>query len=185
MCTADLQQSLARDGAGVGGEKVQSPVKYPFKMGSMAPTFRTAGGEARVVDSHNVPASKNVAAALLTIKPGGMRELHWHPNASEWQYYIAGQGRMGVFAPVGSARTVDVRENDVGFVPAVAGHYVENTGDTDLVVLEMFKANEFVDVSLNNWIRHLPPEMVTSHLGLEASSIQSIPPEQLVFTAGS
>lgn len=29
--------------------------------------------------------------------PGGMRELHWHPNTDEWQYYIQGQARMGVF----------------------------------------------------------------------------------------
>jgi len=21
-----------------------------------------------------------------------MRELHWHPNASEWQFYLAGKG---------------------------------------------------------------------------------------------
>jgi oxalate decarboxylase len=145
----------------------------------MAPTVRTSGGEARIVDSHNFPAAKNIAAAMLTIKPGCLRELHWHPNASEWQYYIAGKGRMTVFSPVGSARTVDVRANDVGFVPAVAGHYIENTGDTDLVALEMFKAPEFVDVSLNNWLRHLPPEMVTSHLGLDATTIQSIPAEKL------
>jgi oxalate decarboxylase len=181
---ADLPKSLAQDRAAVGGKSVQSPVQYTFRMGSMAPTVRTSGGEARIVDSHNFPAAKNIAAAMLTIKPGGMRELHWHPNASEWQYYIAGKGRMTVFAPVGSARTVDVRANDVGYVPAVAGHYIENTGDTDLVALEMFKAHEFVDVSLNNWIRHLPPEMVTSHLGLDATTIQSIPAKKLEFIEG-
>ncbi len=82
---------------------------------------------------------------------------------------------MTVFSPVGSARTVDVNANDVGFVPAVAGHYVDNTGDTDLVFLEMFKAHEVVDVSLNNWLRHLPPQMVTSHMGLNVSSVQSNP----------
>jgi oxalate decarboxylase len=182
---ASLPKTLTQDRAAVGGPKVQSAVQYTFKMGGMAPTFQTPGGEARVVDSHNFPAAKNIAAALLTIKPGGMRELHWHPNASEWQYYIAGSGRMTVFMPVGSARTVDVRANDVGYVPAVAGHYVENTGTTDLVVLEMFKAHEFVDVSLNNWLRHLPPEMVTSHLGLDATTIQSIPAEKLEFVPGS
>jgi oxalate decarboxylase len=178
---AELPKSLAQDKAAVGGEKVQSPIQYTFRMGSMAPTFRTPQGEARVVDSRNFPAARNIAAALLTIKPGGMRELHWHPNASEWQYYIAGRGRMTVFAPVGSARTVDVKANDVGYVPAVAGHYIENTGDTDLVALEMFKAPEFVDVSLNNWIRRLPPEMVTSHLGLDATTIRTIPAEKLAF----
>jgi len=33
-----------------------------------------------------------------------------------------------------------------GFVPAVAGHYVENTGNTDLVFLEMFKASEYIEL---------------------------------------
>jgi oxalate decarboxylase len=122
---------------------------------------------------------------LVTVKPGGLRELHWHPNASEWQYYITGKGRMTVFGAVESARTMDFNTNDVGFVPPLAGHYIENTGNTDLVFLEMFKAPEFLDVSLNNWIRHLPPEIVTSHLGLNASTIQSIPADKMVVIAGS
>jgi len=27
-----------------------------------------------------------------------MRELHWHPNNDEWQYYLSGQGRMTAYA---------------------------------------------------------------------------------------
>ena len=41
---------------------------------------------------------------------------------------ISGKGRMTVLMPPGKARTMDFNANDVGFVPAVAGHYVENTG---------------------------------------------------------
>ncbi len=59
-----------------------------------------------------------------------MRELHWHPNTDEWQYYIGGQGRMGVFASAGQARTFDFQAGDVGYVPFAMGHYVENTGYT-------------------------------------------------------
>jgi oxalate decarboxylase len=55
----------------------------------------------------------------------------------------------------------------------------------DLIVLEMFKAHEFVDVSLNNWLRHLPPEMVTSHLGLSSSQINSIPAAKMEFVGRS
>jgi oxalate decarboxylase len=182
---AALPKSLAEDRAAVGGPSVQSPVQYTFKMASMEPQYKTAGGDARVVDSRNFPAAQNIAAALLTIKPGGMRELHWHPKDSEWQYYIAGKGRMTVFAPVGQARTVDVNANDVGYVPANAGHYIENTGDSDLVVLEMFAAHEFVDVSMKNWLTHLPPEMVTSHLGLDAATIKSIQAKKIEFAWGS
>jgi oxalate decarboxylase len=182
---SDLPKSLAEDRAAVGGPSAQSPVQYTFKMASMTPQFRTPGGEARIVDSRNFPAAKNIAAALLTIKPGAMRELHWHPHASEWQYYISGQGRMTVFSPVGQARTVDVNANDVGYVPANAGHYIENTGDTDLVALEMFAAHEFQDVSLRNWIRRLPPEMVTAHFGLDVATIKSIQAEKIEFAWGS
>ena len=150
----------------------------------MPPTKQMPGGEVRVVDWHNFPVSTNIAAAMVTVKPGGMRELHWHPNASEWQYYMAGKGRMTVFMPIGSARTMDFKANDVGYIPATAGHYIENTGDSDLVFLEMFKASQFMDFSLNNWLRHLPPEAVTSHLRLSASEIQSIPAEKTEIIAG-
>ncbi len=180
--SADLPKTLAEDRAAVGGQQTQSP--FTFKMGSMAPTKRVPGGEVRVVDSRNFPVSTTIAAAMVTVKPEGMRELHWHPNASEWQYYMAGKGRMTVFMPIGSARTMDFKANDVGYIPAVAGHYIQNTGDSDLVFLEMFKAPQFMDFSLNNWLRHLPPEAVTSHLGLSGAEIQSIPAAKTEIIAG-
>lgn len=144
-----LPNSLAQDKAEIGGEQVASKCQYTFHLKSMQPTKSSKGGEVRVVDSRNFPASKHIAAALVIIKPGGMRELHWHPNASEWQYYVAGKGRMTVFFPVDNARTMDYNANDVGFVPSNAAHYIENTGDTDLVFLETFASEEFMDVSLN------------------------------------
>ena len=180
---ADLPASLAQDKAAVGGRQVESSVQYTFKLESMAPRTQTRGGEVRVADSRNFPASKNIAAALVNVKPGGMRELHWHPNASEWQYYVNGSARMTVFTTEG-VRTMDFNTNDVGYVPKVAGHYIENTGSTDLVFLEMFAASEFQDVSLNNWIRHLPPEMVKAHLNLDPDTISKIPAEKLEVIPG-
>lgn len=75
-------------------------------------------------------------------------------------------------------RAVDFKANDVGFVPAVAGHYIENTGDTDVVFLEMFRASRFVDFSLNNWIGRMPPEMAAAHLRLDAMAFEKIPTEK-------
>jgi oxalate decarboxylase len=180
---ADLPASLAQDKAAVGGRRAESPYEYTFKMSTMPPTQQTKSGEVRIVDSHNFPASKNIAAALVVVKPGSMRELHWHPNASEWQYYLAGKGRMTVFTSEG-ARTMDFNANDVGYVPITAGHYIENTGNTDLVFLEMFKASKYMNFSLNNWLRRLPPEMVTSHLNLDADTISKIPAQALDVLPG-
>jgi oxalate decarboxylase len=177
---ADVPPSLEQDKAAVGGSAVASPYNYTFKLSSMAPTSKTSGGEIRMVDSHKFTAAKNISGAVATIKPGGMREMHWHPNASEWQYYISGKGRMTIVLPDG-ARTMDFNANDVGFVPRVVGHYIENTGDTDLQVLEMFATGDFQEISLNNWIRRLPPEMVTAHLKLNPSDISKISADPGIF----
>src|SRR5436853_2238611 len=57
---ADLPLSLAQDKAAIGGQRVESPIKYTFKMEAMNPTRKTPGGEVRIVDSRNFPVSKNV-----------------------------------------------------------------------------------------------------------------------------
>jgi len=167
--------SLEEDKRAVGGKAVESKVSYSFGMRSMKPTFEDAGGSVRIVDSSVFTASKTIAAALVILKPGSMREMHWHPNASEWQYWLQGSGRMTVFASSGKARTMSFNANDVGYVPAVAGHYIENTGTEDVIFLEMFKSAEFSDVSLNQWIRRLPVQIVEQHLHLNAAEIQRIP----------
>jgi oxalate decarboxylase len=175
----NLPHSLEQDKAEIGGEQVASKYQYTFRMRSMEPTTASKAGEVRVVDSHNFPVSKKVAAAQLIIKPGHMREIHWHPNAAEWQYWISGKGRMTVFFPVDNARTMDFNTNDVGFVPSNAPHYIENTGDTDLVVLELFASDQFMDVSLNQWLRRVPSEMLKAHLNIDKETATKIPAEKL------
>ena len=97
---------------------------------------------------------------------------------------MAGKGRMGIIMNEGRARTMDFNANDVGFIPRVANHYIENTGNTDAVFLEMFKADQFVDVSMNNWIRRLPPEAVTAHMNIDREQIGKIPSEKELVIAG-
>jgi oxalate decarboxylase len=82
---------------------------------------------------------------------------------------------MTVFVSAGQAHTMDYHPNDVGFVPQVAGHYIENTGDTDLVFLALFKSDHFSEVSLNQWIRRLPVQMTAQHLHLSPATIAKIP----------
>src|SRR6202022_3471396 len=105
--------------------------------------IRTKSGTVRITDSSVFLASKAIAAALVEVEPGGLRELHWHPNADEWQYYISGQARMTVFTSSGKGRTFDYQAGDVGYVPFAMGHYVENTGQGRLRFLEMFRSDRF------------------------------------------
>jgi oxalate decarboxylase len=100
------------------------------------------------------------------------------PNASEWQFWVAGKGRMTVFFPVDNARTIDFNANEVGYVPSNAPHYLGNTGDTDLQVLELFAAEEFMDVSLNQWLRRVPSEMIKANLNIDKATAMKIPADK-------
>ncbi len=170
---------LEEDRRAAAGTKGNTRVAFDFPLRTMRASSKTASGEVRIVDSRNFPVSKTIAAAHVVVKPGGLRELHWHQNADEWQYYIEGKGRMTVFFNGGKARTADFNAGDVGYVPKTFGHYIENTGTTDLVFLEMFKANRFQDLSLSDWVTHTPPELVMQHLKISRETLARIPKEKL------
>jgi oxalate decarboxylase len=149
------------------------PQTFTHRMLAQEP-IQVAGGQVRITDSTNFPVSKTIAAALVEVEPGGLRELHWHPNTDEWQYYLSGRGRMTVFASSGKARTFDYQAGDVGYVPFAMGHYVENTGDETLTFLEMFRSDHFADVSLNQWMALTPPELIRAHLNLGEETIAAL-----------
>jgi oxalate decarboxylase len=147
------------------------------------PPIKVAGGQVRIVDSSNFPAATTIAAALVEIAPGGLREMHWHPNIDEWQYYISGRARMTVFASGGKARTFNYQAGDVGYVPFAMGHYVENIGDETVRFLEMFRSSYFADISLNQWMALTPPELVKAHLNLDQQTMAALRKEKQVLVS--
>jgi oxalate decarboxylase len=143
------------------------PVWFSHRMLAQEP-IRTKSGSVRITDSTVFPAAKTLAAALVEVEPGGLRELHWHPNGDEWQYYLSGQARMTVFASDGKARTFDYQAGDVGYVPRPMPHYLENTGNTTLRFLELFRSDRFEDVTL------APHELVRAHLNIDESVLAKV-----------
>ncbi len=128
--------------------------------------IKSPGGSVRIADSTNFPVSEEISVALVEILPGAMRELHWHPNNDEWQYFLSGQGRMTGYAADGTARTFDVRAGDVGYMPFCYGHYIQNTGEETLWYLEVFKSPKYADISLTQWMALVPKELVSSNLNI-------------------
>lgn len=135
----------------------QKPLKFP-------------GGEVRITDSTNFPISKTVAAAHVTIVPGGLREMHWHPNADEWSFFVRGKARITVFAAAGAARTFNYQAGDVAIIPQNNAHYVENIGDEEVEMLEMFRADKFQDFSTEQWLAQTPANNVADHLNLTGAN---------------
>jgi oxalate decarboxylase len=151
------------------------PNPFTFSLVGATPRRKTSSGTLLVTDSTTFKVSNTIAAALETIKPGGMREMHWHPNSDEWQYYTQGEGRMTVFDAGPAAQTMDFRAGDVGLVKRNQGHYVQNTGTTDLQFLAVFKAPVYEEISLSDWLTHTPAALVAQHLNIDPSVLARLP----------
>jgi oxalate decarboxylase len=177
----ELPGSLAADQAAVQGDLGPPPNPFSFSLKGVKdkPFFRqSAGGTVQIADSRNFPANTFVASSLVTVVPGGLRELHWHPNADEWQYYIKGKAQVGVFTAGPKAQTSNFNPGDIGYVKQNNGHYVKNTGNTELQFLEVFKSPLFQDVSLSDWLTHTPPAMVAQTFNVDPAVIAKWPKDK-------
>ncbi|KAF9043730.1 oxalate decarboxylase [Hymenopellis radicata] len=153
-------------------ESPQGTIPEPFSFRlSQVPKTQLSGGSVRIVDSTTFKVSTKIAAAEVTVEPGAIRELHWHPTMDEWSFFLEGTGRVTIFASQGTARTFNYQPGDVGYVPTAMGHYVENTGNTTLRFLEIFNTDRFQDISLNQWLALTPPHLVKAHLQLDDGTI--------------
>jgi oxalate decarboxylase len=166
---------LATVEAQIAAAAGKPPNPFVFRLGDMAPNQETKSGTVRVADSTNFLVSKTIAATRVTVKSGGLRAMHWHPNADEWTYIVKGSARMTVFNTGPAAVTANFHAGDIGYVKKGLGHYVENTGETDLVYMEVFRAERFEEVSLSDWLAHSPIEMVAETLNLDPSVIARFP----------
>lgn len=177
---ATVPPALAQDK--VADPLGDTPKPFTFSLTGVLPqTF--AGGSVRIADQRNF-AMTTMAAALVEVQPGAMREMHWHPTVDEWQYYISGQARMSVFGASSNVRTFDFQAGDVGYVPFAMGHYIENTGKETLRFLEMFRYPVYEDVSLRQWLAVLPRELVKSHLHAPDALIAGLPKRKVLVVGG-
>ncbi|TCD65975.1 hypothetical protein EIP91_001967 [Steccherinum ochraceum] len=150
----------------------QVPEAFSFAFSQLNAT-QYSGGTAKIADSTVFPIATSVAVAEVTVEPGAMRELHWHPTQDEWGFFLEGSARVTVFASQGNAQTYNFEPGDISFTPSNFGHYVENIGNTTLKFLEIFNTAVFQDVGLAQWLALTPPILVKEHLGLSDETIAS------------
>ena len=72
----DLEADQVTAGVEWGG----STEPVIFRMSEVKPVYENSGGSVRVADSKNFPMSKTVAAGLVVIKPGSMRDCTGTPT---------------------------------------------------------------------------------------------------------
>jgi oxalate decarboxylase len=136
------------------------------------------GGYIKVVSSKEFPIQNTLTSLRMNIEPGAIRELHWHPNADEWQYVISGQGRVTIFGSHGRVKTMDYGKGMVSFIKQGYGHYIENTGKETLKLVVLFNSPVYQELTLNDWLNANPAQLIADHFGLTLDQAKSVSKHQ-------
>ena len=151
-----------------------SRLTHKYRLGNQKPLV-FPGGEERVVSSKEFPIQTTLTAARLDLKPGGLRELHWHPHADEWQYFVRGRARIGIFGSHGRVRTEEFGPGNVAFIPQGYGHYVEQVGGDDTRILVLFNSGVYQEISLSAWLGANPAGLLEDNFTMPRSLVDQLP----------
>jgi oxalate decarboxylase len=168
--------------AGTLGPTQRSPQTHKYRLLASAPRVNSKGGKLWLVDSTKFPISKTITGAVLELEPGALRELHWHPNADEWQYVLEGEIGMTMFGSHGRFRSDTLEKGDVGYIPQGYGHSIENIGDKKCRVLIGFNSGVYEEIDLSEWIAGNPPDVLATNFGKPASLFQKFPKKDVFIS---
>lgn len=153
------------------------PLTHKYQLLHQKPFRESNGGKLWMASSVEFPISSTMSGGIMILKPGALRELHWHPNADEWVYVISGKVRMTEFASGGESAIVDLEEGDVGYTPMGLGHCLENVGDTDCEMIIVFNSGTYEEISLTSWLASNPDSLVSANLNLPEDVVKKFPKE--------
>jgi len=156
------------------GNPQLSQFSHKYRLQAAQPLV-FAGGEERIASSVEFPIQTTLTAVLMDLKPGALREMHWHPHADEWQYYVRGRARVGIFGSHGRARTEEFQKGHVAFIPQGFGHYVEQVGSEPTQILILFNSGVFQEISLAAWLGANPASLLQDNFGMPQSAVEQLP----------
>jgi oxalate decarboxylase len=139
------------------------PQTHKYRLLAQVPHATYRGGREWRVDATRFPISTTVTGVILDLDAGALRELHWHPNADEWQYVIEGRVAVTLFGSHGRFRIETLERGDVGYIPQGYGHSIENVGERPARVLIGLNAGNYETIDLSQWIAGNPADVLATN----------------------
>lgn len=139
------------------------------------------GGSIRLMNSKMFPALRGMTMYSVHLKKGGLREPHWHPNATELNYVISGKVRIGILHADGTRETFDLEPGDTGFIPQGWFHYIENIHDGDTNIIVSFGSDQPEDVGISNAVGFLSNKMLGTSFGVSEKVFEPLPKPEKAY----
>jgi len=161
--------------APIRGNLRTPPETHKYRLLAQAPHSVHKGGREWRVSADEFPVATTMTGVVLDLEPGAIRELHWHPNADEWQYLISGRISVTMFGANGRFRAETLGRGDVGYIPQGYGHSIENVGSETARVLIAFNTGEYQSIDLSAWLAANPAYLLAAHFGQPESVVEKFP----------
>jgi oxalate decarboxylase len=158
------------------------PLTHKYGMLSQKPFATFDGGLEWRVDGSMFPISTTMTGVVLEMEPGALRELHWHPNAAEWQYILSGRFSVTMFGSNGRWREETLNTGDVGYIPQGFGHSIENIGGEKARILIVFNSGHYQTIDLSQWIAGNPTDILATNFSVDASVFEKFPRRDVFLT---
>jgi oxalate decarboxylase family bicupin protein len=123
------------------------------------------GGWAREVTVRELPVASELAGVNMRLKPGSIREMHWHKEA-EWAFMLAGRARVTAVDEQGRTFIDDVGEGDLWNFPSVIPHSIQGLeeGCEFLLVIDNGNFSENETFLLTDLFNHIPRDVLAKNL---------------------
>jgi oxalate decarboxylase len=151
----------------------RSDVTNRFDFSKVSPQVVREGGTVTEATGDNFPVlvGNDAASFLLVLKPGAIREPHWHPNVWEMDVPLSGHGRLGVVNPDSTFSVQDVLPGQISFIPQGYAHYIENVGTDDLRWVVVFNGTFPEDIGLSTTFGGMPTHTFTDTFSLPEEAL--------------
>jgi oxalate decarboxylase len=169
-------RSFSLSSSASGAEYYQRiPNRHKFNLEGIPPQIQTTGGTVALGNVNSFPILRGLACYSLYLRPGGIREPHWHPNAAELDYVIQGKAKMTILSPGGNVDTFEVGGGEIVFIPPAYFHYIENIdveNDTHFVVFFGHERPE--DIGISGALSAYSNEVLSAAFGTDPKIFDSL-----------
>ena len=141
--------------------------RHKFNIEKIKPQIKTKGGLARIANHNNFPLLDRLALFSLRIAKKGIREPHWHPNATELNFVVSGKAKLIIFSPGGEKDEFTLREGQGSVIPAGYFHYIENIGSSELHMTVYFNNPLPDDIGLSGALSAFSNEALASLFSID------------------
>jgi oxalate decarboxylase len=129
---------------------------HTFDIKSMKPQVICNGGSRTIANLDNFPILRGMATYSLSLKKGGIREPHWHPNAAELSYCLSGKALMTIFGHGDTHNTFTLERDEIAFVPQGFLHHIENISEGETKFIVTFNHEKPEDIGISGSTGSIP-----------------------------